>query len=278
MQRKHYINIGMYKYAIVENLESSKTFLRIFSPWIKKGAKIYKDITQVPKEYILVTSRQSWVEPTNTWHKNGNKFIEIEYGYWGERMPVNKPRIQTRRVTFCGSHNSNMKSSVPFSRLSTLTNPKIQPWKTIRGEYLLIVEPSPEWVFERSGISIGQWRDKMINTISPYWSGAVKWRQKRGGANPTRFQTFISDIENSYAVVGERTMACVEAVMLGHPAYTIDITAVTPLMGNDLSILKNLEFPDRTQWLEHIAWSQFHLEEFKNGTYVADLVEEYQIK
>jgi hypothetical protein len=267
----------MLKYAIIQGLDHPKFSRNLLLPWIEKKASLFDNISSVPDNYILVSTRQQWVEPVKSWVGKGNKFIEIEYGYWGERLPVNKPRIQVRRVTYCGSHNSNMKSSVPFSRLDTLKNPKIQPWKTTRGEYLLIVEPSPEWIFERSGLTISQWRDKMIEAISPYWSGPIRWRQKRGGANPVRFETFVSDIENSYAVVGERTMACVEAVMLGHPAYTIDVTAVTPLMGNDLSVLKNLVFPDRSQWLEHIAWSQFHLSEFQNGTAVADMVEQYQI-
>ena len=73
-------------------------------------------------------------------------------------------------------------------------------------------------------------------------------------------------------------MACVEAVMLGYPAYTTDFSTVSLIMGNDLSKLKNPEYPERQQWLEHIAWSQFLPEEFGNGTLVADMVQRYQME
>jgi hypothetical protein len=48
-------------------------------------------------------------------------------------------------------------------------------------------------------------------------------------------------------------------------------------MGTDLNAINSPIFPDRTDWLEHIAWSQFLPEEFSKGTLVADLVEQYQI-
>ena len=266
------------KYAILDTIIDKKTDLKIINPWILKGAQFYKDINQVPQDAIIISTIQHWSEPIKSWADNGGKFIEIEYGYWGVRLPINKPRIQTRRVTYCGSHNCNMKESVPFSRVDTLQTPVVQPWKKELGNYILIVEPHPEWYYLRTGVSIGDWRQKMLDLLSPFWNGEVRWRRKMSGAKKDRFRSFKNDIENCYAVIGERTMACVEAVMLGSLAYTIDETAVTPLMGNDLSILKNPIFPDRTKWLEHIAWSQFHLKEFQNGSTVADLVEEYQIR
>jgi hypothetical protein len=72
-------------------------------------------------------------------------------------------------------------------------------------------------------------------------------------------------------------MACVEAVMSGYQAVTIDFSAVSTLMGTDLSIINNPIYPDRSVWFEHIAWSQFSLEEFENLNSVARMVEEYQI-
>jgi hypothetical protein len=41
--------------------------------------------------------------------------------------------------------------------------------------------------------------------------------------------------------------------------------------------LANIKYPDREDWWDHIAWSQFHIEEFVNGN-IADLVELYQIR
>jgi hypothetical protein len=263
----------MLKYSFCEEVIENKKQGWILQPWLNKGAKIYKTIDQVPADSILISVHHPpWRSPYKEWIEAGRQHIEIDYGYWG----INNPRRNTRRVTFGGSHNINMKP-VPYRRLNTL-NPKIQDWKKDRGSYLLIIEPQQDIVFERLGIYLGEWKEQLLDKIKPYWDGPVKWRRKSGGKNPGRWPSFLEDLSNCYAVVGERTMACVEAVMLGYPAFTIDFSTVSLLMGTDLSKINNLEYPDRTDWLEHVAWSQFNPEEFSEGTTVADLVEQYQME
>jgi hypothetical protein len=119
-----------------------------------------------------------------------------------------------------------------------------------------------------------QFRQRIADAISPYWSGPIKWRKKMG-AKTARFETFQEQAAGAYAVVGERTMACVEACLLGVPAFTVDKSMTTLLMGG-VENLANLQYPDRDAWWEHICWSQFDRSEF-NTTLPADLVEQYQI-
>lgn len=265
----------MKKYAVVEEIVEKKKFW-IYQPWLKKGAKIFKTFKDVPDDFIVVAHYPAWMEPLKSWGDTGKKFIEIEWGYWGERPLIGKKaRIQMYRVSYNHSHNINMKP-VPYSRLHTLI-PKPNDWKLIRGDSLLLIEPSPEWIKIRTGLNFDDWKKSFLSKIIPYWDGPIRWREKRGGAKANRFETLMKDINESHAVIGERTMACVEAVMLGCPAYTVDYSAVSTLMGTDLSVLKNPILPDRTDWFEHIAWSQFHRTEFDKGTDVADMVEQYQI-
>ena len=132
-------------------------------------------------------------------------------------------------------------------------------------------------LLQRTGKPFRVWQTEFLLNLKQYWDGPVKWRRKVGGKNPNRWPAFLNDLAGCHAVLGERTMACVEAVMLGYPAYTTDFSAVSILMGTDLNAINNPVFPDRTNWLEHIAWSQFTPEEFYNDTLVAELVEQYQI-
>jgi len=263
----------MRKYAFCEEIIENKKQGWILQPWIKKGAKVYKTIDQVPTDHILISIHHPpWRTPYKEWIESGYNHIEIDYGYWG----INNPRRNTRRVTFNGSHNLNIKP-VPYSRMNTL-NPSVEDWKHNRGKYLLLIEPQQKIIFERTGVDLNTWKLNLLNTLKQYWDGPVQWRRKAGGKNPQRWSSFIEDLNGCHAVVGERTMACVEAVMLGYPAYTVDFSAVSLLMGNDLTNLNDPSLPDRTNWLEHIAWSQFTPEEFANGTFVADLVEQYQME
>ena len=261
------------KYAICPQVTVNFRDKWIFEPWVKKGAKIFNIVDEIPDDYILISCHvPPWWSPYKEWIAKGNNHIEIDYGYWG----VNNPRRNTRRVTYNGSHNLKF-NKVPHSRLDTL-NPKIEDWKkTDRGDYLLLIEPQPTMLLQRTGVTFNVWQTEFLSNLKQYWDGPVKWRRKVGGKRPDRWPSFLDELAGCHAVVGERTMACVEAVMLGHPAYTTDFSAASILMGTDLNAINNPVFPDRTDWLEHIAWSQFSPEEFAKGTLVADLVEQYQI-
>lgn len=265
------LNIVMKKYAFCKQMIDAKGNW-LLQPWINAGARIYDSITQVPDDCILISIHHPpWRNPYKEWIAKGNAHIEIDYGYWG----INTPRRNTRRVTYKNSHNVNMKNP-PYSRLKTL-EPQIQDWKIARGEYLLLIEPQPTILTERTGLLLGDWQQQLLGKLEPYWAGPIKWRRKAGGKNAGRWPSFLEDLKGCHAVVGERTMACVEAVMLGYPAYTVDFSTVSLLMGTDLSAIQQPIFPDRTAWLEHVAWSQFSPEEFLNGTTIVEMVEEYQM-
>lgn len=259
------------KYAVVDSL-IDKHNRWAAEPWIKKGAQRFSSIKDVPDDYILLAIHFApWWSPLKEWIEKGNKWIEIDYGYWGHNMP----RRNTRRVTFCNSHNLRMNPA-PYSRLHTL-DPSVQDWKTKRGQYVIVIEPQPETLLERSGVHLSEWKLNIQTTIKKYWAGDILWRKKRGGKDSQRWPEFVSQLENSYAVIGERTMACAEAAMLGYQAYTIDYSIVSLLMGDNLENLTTLKMPDRSEWLNHIAWSQFNKEEFLTSYTVAEMVETHQI-
>jgi hypothetical protein len=257
------------KYAFANDMpgEHAKWTL---NPWRQRGLEFFKSVQDIPEGYCLISSHHPpWREPLRSWIAQGRPWIEIEYGYWGP----DTPRRETRRVTYCGHHNMQVHS-VPHSRSHLFPNPPLQPWRESTGTYIIGIQPVDVVLAERTGESMDQFRQRITDAIAPYWSGSIVWRKKMG-AKHARFQTFQEQLVNAHAVVGERTMACVESCLLGIPAYTIDNSMTTLLMG-DVSNLKNVQHPDRTAWWEHIAWSQFNRNEF-DTTAPCDLVEQYQI-
>lgn len=257
------------KYAYARDMpgEHAKWTL---TPWIKKGLRIFDTVKQVPDNYVLISSHFApWWSPLREYIAEGRPYLEIEYGYWGP----DTPRRETRRVTYKGHHNMHMRS-MPHSRTHLFQTPLLKPWRATPGEYVLAIQPVEEILTQRTGENMEQFRQRITDVISPYWSGPIKWRKKTG-AKFARFETFQEQVANAHAVVGERTMACVESCLLGVPAYTIDNSMTTLLMGG-VENLSNLQYPDRTAWWEHICWSQFNRAEF-DTTAPADLVEQYQI-
>lgn len=241
------------------------------TPWRLRGLREFARVKDIPDDYILVVSHYApWWSPLREYIAEGRPYIEIEYGYWGP----DTPRRETRRVTYNGHHNLNVKTP-PYSRGHLFPQPKHRPWRTTPGSYVLGIQPVEVVLQERTGENLDQFRARLTDTIRPYWAGEIRWR-KKVGAKDSRWSTFVEQVQSAHAVVGERTMACVEACLLGTPAYTVDTSMATLLMGN-IENLANIQYPDRTAWWEHICWSQFNRDEF-NTTTPADLVEQYQIK
>jgi hypothetical protein len=256
-----------YAYALDMPGEYAKWTLE---PWKKKGLRVFDTVKQVPDDHVLIASHYApWWSPLKEYIAEGRPYIEIEYGYWGP----DTPRRETRRVTYNGHHNMNMQA-VPHSRSHLFPVPAHKSWRITPGEYVLMIQPVEVVLTERTGESMEEFRQRMINAISPYWNGPVKWRKKMG-AKFARFDSFQEQAAGAYAVVGERTMACVESCLLGTPAYTVDTSMTTLLMGG-IENLANPQCPDRSAWWEHICWSQFNRAEFDTTT-PADLVEQYQI-
>lgn len=239
-------------------------------PWQQRGLREFNRLQDVPDDYVLVVSHFApWWSPLREYIAEGRPWIEIEYGYWGP----DTPRRETRRVTWCGHHNMSMRP-VPHSRAHLFSNPAQQPWQQRTGSYVLAIQPVEEILTQRTGENMQQFRDRLTAEIRQSWAGDIVWRKKMGGAKPTRWSSYVEQLQAAHAVVGERTMACVEACLLGVPAYTTDASMTTLLMG-DISNLAAPQFPDRSAWWEHICWSQFNRAEFETAG-PADLTELYQ--
>jgi len=240
------------------------------TPWRKHGLREFDRVADIPSDHVLISSHHPpWREPLRSWIAEGRPWIEIEYGYWGP----DTPRRETRRVTWCGHHNITMRPR-PFSRAHKFPMPEHRAWRTTPGEYVLAIQPVEVILTERTGETMEQFRSRLTDAIRPHWSGEIRWRKKIG-AKTARWETFVEQATQAHAVIGERTMACVESCLLGTPAYTLDSSMVTLLMGG-IENLANSNAPDRQDWWDHICWSQFTREEFDTAI-PAGLVEQYQI-
>jgi hypothetical protein len=257
------------KYAFAHDMPGEHARWTL-TPWRLRGLTEFAQVADIPAGYVLISSHHPpWREPLRTWIAQGRPWIEIEYGYWGP----DTPRRETRRVTYCGHHNMTM-GPVPHTRSNLFPTPAHKPWRTNPGEYVLGIQPVEVVLQERTGENLEQFRVRLEAEIRPYWSGPVVWRKKYG-AKTGRFVSFVEQLERAHAVIGERTMACVESCLLGVPAYTVDSSLTTLLTGSIANLANPLQ-PDRTAWWEHICWSQFNRAEFDTAV-PADLVEQYQM-
>jgi hypothetical protein len=74
--------------------------------------------------------------------------------------------------------------------------------------------------------------------------------------------------DDIYALVTYNSIATVEAVQHGIPAFGLAPTAADPVCSNDLSQIENPRMPNEEvvyRWLCSIAYSQFSLDEILTG-------------
>jgi len=72
-----------------------------------------------------------------------------------------------------------------------------------------------------------------------------------------------------YATVSLNSIACLESVLYGVPAFVSVPCAATPLASNNLADLANPFKPDTSTIIQHcrsLAYGQFTVKEFKDGT------------
>ena len=201
----------------------------------------------------------------------GQDYYFIETGYLGNYRCENNltgRKIYHRIVKNAMQHSTIM--DVPDDRWQQLVkfNPNMEykGWKK-SGSKILVVLPT-EKPFQYYGHDRAKWIQKVEKTIKKHSDRPIVWREKasRGvRTNETIYDALDDDI---YALVTYNSIATVEAVQHGIPAFGLAPTAADPVCSNVLAKIENPVMPSEElvyKWLSSIAYSQFSLDEIITG-------------
>ena len=135
------------------------------------------------------------------------------------------------------------------------------------GNHILLVTPS-EKPCKFYGIDKNKWVKETIKKIKIYTDRPIIVRDKE--PRPQRvIKTIFDDLQNCHALVTYQSIAAVESILYGIPAFTLAPTAADPVANKDLSKIEDPDFADKdtvNKWAHHLAYGQFHISEMKNGT------------
>ena len=135
------------------------------------------------------------------------------------------------------------------------------------GNHILLVTPS-EKPCKFYGIDLEQWKQDTIDQIKMYTDRPIVIREKQPRFHRLR-KTIYDDLDNAHALVTYNSIAAVESVLYGIPAFTLAPTAADPVANKNLWDLEKPQHLDKDyiySWACHLAYGQFHIDEFKNGT------------
>jgi len=208
----------------------------------------------------------------NQHRSRGEDYYFIETGYLGNYRCDNNltgRKIYHRIVKNAMQHSTIM--DVPDDRWRELVrfNPNLEyrGWKRT-GSKILVVLPT-EKPFQYYGHDREKWIQKVEKTIKKHSDREIVWRAKASRGERTNDTIYNALDDDIYALVTYNSIATVEAIQHGIPAFGLAPTAADPVCSNDLTQIENPVMPDEEKiykWLCSIAYSQFSLDEILTGT------------
>ena len=140
-------------------------------------------------------------------------------------------------------------------------------WKK-QGSKILLVAPS-EKPCEFYGINKEEWIANTINELKTYTDREIVIREKVRRGSRSRANTIYDALdEDIFALVTYNSIAAVESIAYGIPAFALAPTAAKKLALSDLSKIETPYYPDEGlvyKWCSSIAYGQFRLDEIVSG-------------
>ena len=197
--------------------------------------------------------------------ENNHTFYYMDSGYIGNyKSKLNRYGWKLwHRIVKNDVQHIEMKDR-PDDRLKKL---QIEIENRKQGRHILLVTPS-EKPCKFYGIDRDNWVDETVNTIKKYTNRPIVIRDK--APRQQRIVTTIyDDLKDCHAVVTYQSIAAVESVLFGVPAFTLAPTAADPVCDKDISLIDTPTIQDKDKiykWACHLAYGQYHIEEMKNGS------------
>ena len=196
---------------------------------------------------------------------NKHTFYYMDSGYVGNYKSNSNPhgwKLWHRIVKNDVQHNKIIDR--PDDRWKRLNYP-IEERK--QGTHILLVTPS-EKPCKFYGIDRDTWVEETVAEIKKHTDRPIRIRDKAPRPERVRGNTIFDDLKDCHALVTYQSIAALEAVLFGVPAFTLAPTAADPVSDKDLSKLENPTKQDKDKiykWACHLAYGQFHIDEFKSG-------------
>ena len=200
--------------------------------------------------------------------KDNRTFYYMDTGYFGNERSSANPNgwKHWHRIVKNNLQHSEIvaRSDDRFKKF----NKKFTPWKT-NGSKILVAAPD-EKPCKFYGVDKDEWIKQTVETIKKYTDRPVEVRQRAPKridriANDTLQQALDRDV---FALVTFNSVAAIESIFYGIPAFTLAPNAASPVSLQDISKINEPYYADNDKlyaWACHLAYGQFHTNELKSG-------------
>ena len=178
-----------------------------------------------------------------------------------------------------------------WAQIEKFLETKSRPWRENGEHILLCTQPIDNWSMSRTKTDPYVWVDEVIEKLKPHTNRKIKLRPhpnhaikcandmankhpqievtsvtKGGGPTADYRFTFLEELQNCWAVVTHNSTAAVDAATYGIPVFlTSDLCLAWDVGNADFNKIESPTTPDRTQWLNDLAYANWTIDEVKSG-------------
>lgn len=197
--------------------------------------------------------------------RSGRRALIVERGYVGDRFQWTSMGFDglNGKADFC---NRDM----PGDRWSRYFASAMQPWRDHAGDYVLVLGQVPGDASIHGIVDIGRWYETVA--VQLFRAGhKARFRAHplapKFGRHPT-LKPIGGTLQEAFAkakwVVSYNSNSALDAVLAGVPAVTIDRGAMAwDVTGHKATVAPPT--PDRTQWANNLAYTQWSPDEIERG-------------
>ncbi len=206
------------------------------------------------------------------WQENKD-FFYMDTGYFGNFISPANPTGKKMWHRIVKNQLQNISiGNYPADRWENLVkgDPRLKwtGWKT-NGKKILVVLPNRK-ACHFYGFDLEPWLTSTVETIKKHTDMPIEIREKGSrsyrGTVYTIYDAFDSGV---FATVAFNSIAAMESIAYGIPAFVSVPCAASPLASTDLTQIANPYYPDPELIQQHcrgLAYSQFTGQEMENGT------------
>lgn len=240
--------------------------------------KTYKDLKDKPLTIPVIFRSMAQRKTVNLCEQQGRDYYYIDTGYLG----ISRYK-KWHRVVKNGVQHSEINYDMPCDRFKNLASSKpylkFSGWKK-DGRSILLVTPS-EKPCKFYGIQKEEWVNTTLQKLKQHTDRPIVVRNKTPRQERIK-DTIYHQIQrdNVFAVVTYNSIAAVEAIGYGVPAFTDTLTAADTFCLKDLTRIENPLYEDKEKiekWQHWLAYCQYTVDEMRDGT-VFNLIKEYNLQ
>jgi len=137
------------------------------------------------------------------------------------------------------------------------------------GSSILIVAPD-EKPCKFYDIDLDTWLAETVAKIKQHTDRPIIIRERNRSRTDRKINRVEHALTDVHAMVTFNSVAATESVLAGVPVFVMaPCNAARPMANLDLACIDNPWWPEQDQiqaWTNHLAYGQFHIDEFKNGS------------